>query len=457
MINRILIRIKVIQTLYSYLLVEKPFSLEGKPTQPTKEKRFAYSLYQDMIVLLVKLARAVEEKSGNFPLVSTRFISRLLLDENVNALLARYRTEDYPFAGLIPELAAKVKESAIYKTYIKNLKKDPSASDENLWKDIFGFVVMADPRIGEVMASRTNYTLKGVERMHEMMNRTFSDFLVSQDDIREVEKALGRSLDKARELYLRLLALPVDITNLQERILDDNQYKFLKSEEDINPNLRFVENRLIRAILADDVLEKQIDNEKINWLAEDPVLVRSLLKAVLSSDVYKEYMEAPESDLQTDCQLWRNLYKKVILDNPEFLEALETKSVFWNDDLDILSTFVLKSFRHVEEGKSGTMVFDKFKDEEDKCFGTELLRSVYKNKDTYRRYINDAVAAGKWDTDRLAFMDMVILITALAEIMNFPKIPLVVSINEYIELAKSYSTAKSGAFVNGVLDRKSVV
>lgn len=449
MINRILIRIKVIQILYSFLLVEKQFSLEARPSSPTKEKRFAYALYLDILVLLVRLANTVDGPYQSKPLVSTRFISRLMLDETIKSLLKQYRAGEFQFEGLVDSLADKIKDSAIYKNYLDDLKKSQTLSEESLWQDIFKFIVASDPGLGALMAQRQNFTLKGVERMKDMIHRTFTDFLVSQENVKDVEDALKKSLDLARDLYFRLLWLPVELTDLQERILDDNRHKFLKTEEDTNPNLRFVENDLVKYLRGDEMLSSKM--EKTPMYAEDPVMMRKLLQAVLDSDVYKEYMEAPSTNLAADCELWRNLMKKVIFVNPDFLQFMEDKSVFWNDDLDIISTFVVKSFKRVGETEGKTFVFDQFKDDEDSRFGAELIRYVYKDKDTYRRYINDVIDTGRWDAERLAFMDIVILETALAEIMNFPKIPLVASINEYIELAKSYSSAQSGSFVNGVL------
>lgn len=454
MINRALIRIKVIQTLYSFLLVEKQFSVEDTPSQPTKEKRFAYSLYLDMLALLVKLAREVREgRERESILESTRFISRLCIDDTVKSLLSKYASDSaFPFAAAIPSLAEKVKDSAVYKRYCKDVKNNISAPEENLWADIFNLIIMADSQVSVIASRRVNYTLKGVERMKEMMNRTFRNFLASQDNVKEVEIALNRSLDKSRELYFRLLALPVDITDLQARILDDNRYKFLQTDEDRNPDLKFVENMMVEALRNDDNIKDYLEGNKISWLQEDPVLVRALLNAVLESDIYKNYMSDANTDMHADAELWRNLMKHVILVNPEFIEALEEKSVFWNDDLEIMSTFALKSMRNVEKTDDNVrVVYDKFKDDEDERFGASLLRSVYKNKDTYRGYISEALKDGKWESDRVAFMDMVIIVTALAEILNFPNIPLVASINEYIEMAKSYSSARSGSFVNGVL------
>ena len=199
-------------------------------------------------------------------------------------------------------------------------------------------------------------------------------------------------------------------------------------------------------------MEDYVEDNKISWIAEDRQLLESLLTTIMNSEVYQDYMRFPATDFQTDCDFWRDIFKYVILNDENFLEALENKSVFWNDDLDIISTFVLKTLRRFEEGCPGNRpVLPMYKDEEDAQFGFKLFSDVVKNKDVYRRYIDDSIVGEKWDSERLAFMDVVVTMTALSEIINFPKIPLVVSINEYIELAKSYSTSKSGAFVNGLL------
>lgn len=451
MINRILIRIKVIQILYSFLLVEKQFNLERNPSAPTKEKRFSYALYLDMLVLLIRVANIVERRPNDCPLAQTRFISRIQLDDTIKLQLKKYASEPFSLQPAVKAVADAVAESGIFKQYLKNLGKDEIGAENNLWRDLFNMVVMNSPQVGAIIAQRTNFTLKGVERMKEMMSRTFSNFLASQDNVVEVENALATSLDLARELYFRLLCLPVELCDLEDRIIDENRHKFIKTEEDINPNMRFVENLVVDRLRHDEQIDNFVSKNKFSWYAEDPVMLRNLLKAVKESDVYQEYMNAPVCNINLDGDFWRNVFKRVILDNPEFLEALEDKSVYWNDDLEIISTFVLKTFRRMEDEEPTATVLDKFKDDEDARFGSELLRALYREKETLRLYIDDAVSGGNWDKDRLAFMDIVVLETALAEILNFPKIPLQVSINEYVEIAKSYSTARSGQFVHGIL------
>lgn len=449
MINRVLIRIKVVQLLYSFLLTDNRFMLESQPLSPTKEKRFAYNLYLDMLILMIRVSQRIEKRGGYLPLHDTRFIKKILADEKIKSLQMRFRQDQFPFERLVDSLAEEVKESGIYKNFQKSSSE---AEDDQVWERIFNLILYVNPALNAAIAKRENFTLRGVERMKEMMTETFKNFYASRDNISDAVNTLSVSMGKARELYFRLLLLPVELVNLRRDQIDDNRNKYVPTEEDLNPNMRFVDNELVAAISEDkDVLE-YVEENRLSWIAEDRQLLESLLSAVMESEVYRDYMRFPATDFQTDCDFWRDIFKYVILNNETFLDALETKSVFWNDDLDIISTFVIKTIRRFEEGCPGNRpVLPMYKDEEDAQFGMRLFSDVVKNKDVYRRYIDDSVMTEKWDSERLAFMDVVITMTALSEIINFPKIPLVVSINEYIELAKSYSTSKSGAFVNGLL------
>ncbi|MDE5789768.1 MAG: transcription antitermination protein NusB [Muribaculaceae bacterium] len=450
MINRVLIRIKAIQILYSYLLVEKKFSFESMPSLPTKEKRFAYALYLDMLVLMYRVARSIQRRGGDEPLADTRFIKRLANDEQLKPLLAKYRTMHFPFEGAVDRIAEALKNSAYYKNWLKKSESGELGAEEGLWKDIFNIFVIPDKGVNEAISQRENFTLKGVERMKELMETTFTGFLASQDDGTDAAKAFAKSIDMARELYFLLLLLPVELTDLRERQLEENRNKYLTTEEDLNPNLKFVENSLVEEIRRNETISSFVEKNKLSWMQTDPFMMESLLKAIMESEIYAEYMEDPVSSPTKDMEFWKNVFKKVVLENQDFLEYLEDKSVFWNDDLEIMSTFALKTMRRLSEGDRNA-VLDKFKDEEDARFGYDLIRYVLKNKDEYRGYIDEALVEHRWDRDRLAFMDVLVIETALAEILNFPKIPLSVSVNEYIEIAKSYSSAKSGGFVNGLL------
>ncbi len=451
MINRVLIRIKVVQLLYSYLLIENHFMLESQPSAPTKEKRFAYSLYLDMLVLMVRIAEDIEKRGGYRPLEDTRFIKKILADEKLKSLLNKYRYEQFPLEGAVRDLAEQVKESGVYKNYIKNMDTD-KGEDDQVWERLFKLVIMVSPLLNNIISRRENYTIRGVDRMKDMMEETFRNFYASRDNIDDALKTLAKSMDKARELYFRLLILPVELTNLRESQLEDNRTKYVPTDEDLNPNMRFVENGLVEALRNDPDINDYVERNKISWMPEERVMLESLLKEIMASEIYDDYMNFPTTDFHTDCEFWRNVFKHIIFHSEDFLETLETQSVFWNDDLEIIGTFFLKTLKRFEDADPDTHpVLAMYKDDEDASFGRQLFTEVVRNKDVYRRYIDDSIKTDRWDSDRLAFMDVVIAMTALAEIVNFPKIPLAVSINEYIEIAKSYSTSKSGAFLNGIL------
>lgn len=414
MINRVLIRIKVVQLLYSYLLTEKLFTLESQPTPPTKEKRFAYKLYIDMLTLMTRVASDIKQRGDRFPLLDNRFIRTVLADEKIKSQLAKDRIEPSPLAtpGLVSSLANAVKDSAVYKAYLKNEASDLTA-DLKVWRDIFHTIFVPDTALSQSYTSLPNYSPRGVERMYELMDSTFSNFSSSQGYMADAVKTLDYSLSKAYELYYSLLLLMVEITQLQEQNLDAARHKYIVSDEDINPNLKFVENSLVAAIAANPEFQTYVKANKLSWLANDKATVSALLKQIIASDYYQEYMSKPDTSFSEDCQLWRNLLRYVVFPSDDLEEALESKSVYWNDDLDTIGTFVLKTIRRFEDGDKSPLL-PKFKDDEDSRFGRELFNAVLKHKDEYSAIIEEALNKDSWDTDRLAFMDTVIARTALA-------------------------------------------
>lgn len=453
MINRVLIRIKVVQLLYSYLLTDNQFMLESQPSAPTKEKRFAYNLYLDMLMLMVKISERIEKRGGYRPLADTRFIKKILADDKLKSLQMKYRHELFPMEKLVDKLAEAVQQSGLYKNFLKDSNAG-EMEDDKIWENLFEMVIIPNLAVNSSFTTRENYTIRGVERMRDMIKGSFAQFYASRDNISDALRTLALSMSKARELYFRMLLLAVELTNLREMQIEENRNKYVPTNEDLNPNMRFVENALVESIRNDEDVNNYVEQNKLSWIGEDRRLLEALLKEIMSSEIYEDYMSFPATDYHTDCEFWRNVFKHIIFDNEDFLDTLETKSVYWNDDLDIIGTFLLKTikkYEEINERGSGRAVLPMYKDQEDADFGKRLFSDVVKNKDVYRRYIDDSIVSEKWDMERLAFMDVVITMTALSEIVNFPKIPLVVSINEYIEIAKAYSTSKSGGFVNGLL------
>lgn len=264
------------------------------------------------------------------------------------------------------------------------------------------------------------------------------------------EKELFFSLSKAYDLYNYLLLLMVEVTKQANKRLNAAKNKLVPTKEELFPNTKFVENRFIAQLEVNKQLLEFSNNQKKTWENEAD-FVKTLCDKILESDIYKEYMASETSSYEEDRELWRKLYKNIIFNNIELDQVLEDQSLYWNDDKEIVDTFVLKTIKRFDE-KNGAKqeLLPEFKDEEDQDFARRLFRRTILNADYYRHLISENTK--NWDLDRVAFMDVVIMQIALAEILSLPNIPVSVSLNEYVEIAKLYSTPKSGGFINGTLD-----
>lgn len=264
------------------------------------------------------------------------------------------------------------------------------------------------------------------------------------------EKELFFSLSKAYDLYNYLLLLMVEVTKQANKRLNAAKNKLVPTKEELFPNTKFVENRFIAQLEVNKQLLEFSNNQKKTWENEAD-FVKTLCDKILESDIYKEYMASETSSYEEDRELWRKLYKNIIFNNIELDQVLEDQSLYWNDDKEIVDTFVLKTIKRFDENNGVKQeLLPEFKDEEDQDFARRLFRRTILNADYYRHLISENTK--NWDLDRVAFMDVVIMQIALAEILSFPNIPVSVSLNEYVEIAKLYSTPKSGGFINGTLD-----
>ena len=278
-------------------------------------------------------------------------------------------------------------------------------------------------------------------------------YMVSKDamTLTTAKKELTKSLDKSYELYNALLKLMIELTDVQDLRLDEAKHKFLPTEEDLNPNMRFVENEFVKRLRADQTLADFVDDKKINW-RDDELFVRLLLDKILRSEEYQEYMEMPKTSLVRDGEVWYQLMKKVVLPDENLLEHLQSMSVYYtDDDLQIMGQFVMKTIRRFEDEEEQP-ILPQYKNDDDSKFGEQLFSKAVAEMEENNSYIDQFVKTEKWDVERIALMDRVVMCTALTEIRNYPSIPVNVSLNEYIELAKDYSTPRSGQFVNGILN-----
>ena len=237
----------------------------------------------------------------------------------------------------------------------------------------------------------------------------------------KARKDLEDSLDQAYKLYFDLFLLIVELTREEVDRQEVAKGKYLATAADLNPDSRFVDNAFAKFLENNETLTEFVDEHKSTWV-DSPGLLKNLLDAILASDLYAEYMKLETTDWKTDCRFWRNIMRNVVLPSDALAEALEAKSIFWNDDLSTMGTFALKTIRKFAQSENGEGVrfLPQYKDEEDAEFGMKLFTYAVDKREQYREYI-DKFINPDWDPERLAFMDIVIMIAAIAEIDNFPE------------------------------------
>lgn len=299
-----------------------------------------------------------------------------------------------------------------------------------------------DKHIIRIMINRELIRIKIVQL-------TYAYYQNGNKNIDTAEKELLFSLSKAYDLYNDLLELIVAVTQEARRQTDVLETR-AKREGSEAPSTKFVNNRFALQLEENKMLNEFIEAKKMTW-KDDIEFVRKLYNQIQQSQPYQEYMSSEADDYDTDRELWRKLYRMFIQNNDELTALLEDKSLYWNDDKDIVDTFVLKTIKRFEpSNKANQELLPEYDDIEDREFARKLFRAAILNADEYQRYMSEA--SRNWDFSRLAYMDIVIMQISIAEMMTIPNIPISVTINEYVELAKLYSTPRSGGYINGMLD-----
>ncbi len=284
----------------------------------------------------------------------------------------------------------------------------------------------------------------------KVLQIVYSFYQNGNNDLKVAENELLFSLRKSYDLYHYFLLLIIEVTNLQRRTLDAKKCKYMPTHAELNPNTRLVDNRFAAQVAENEALQKYVAEQGLSWV-NDEEFVKNVLDIILASDLYNEYLDNENDSYETDKEFWRAVFKKLICGNELIEEFLEDKSIYWNDDIGIVETFTLKTIKQFEE-KNGSKqkLLPMFKDMEDQSFAIKLFRQSLLKGSEYRERINKHMK--NWEAERIANMDLIIMQVALAEIMTFPTIPINVTLNEYIDTAKYYSTPKSGVFINGILD-----
>lgn len=272
-----------------------------------------------------------------------------------------------------------------------------------------------------------------------------------EKSISSSENELHFSIQKTYDLYHLLLALPFELCDYAEKMIEMRKLKNFPTSEELNPNLRFVSNRLISKLRTNKDLEAYIQKNKVNW-SNSQELVKKIYQAMVESDEYKNYLAEVEDNFQNDRRFCEDFYAEILLKSEFVFNEFEEQSIYWNDDLDFVVSMVLKTIKKFkEESNINDHLSSLYKDEEDREFTVKLFRKTLAKSDENRKTIETYTK--NWDVDRVATMDILIMELALTELTEFPSVPIKVTLNEYIELAKYYSTQRSSIFINGVLDR----
>lgn len=293
------------------------------------------------------------------------------------------------------------------------------------------------------MISRRLLRIKALKALYAHLKSESESLMAS-------EKTLIASIDKTYDLYFQMLSLIVEVARYADERQQAAMQKKLPTYEDLNPNRKFVENAVVHLIAESDSVNNYLATHKLSW-ARYPELIKALYLQLEQSEYYKKYMMSQERSFREDLALVTDFYTNELESSEMLEEVLDEQSILWNDDLGFALIMVTRTLSNMRQSHRDVKVLPKFKSEEDLEFAKELFEKAAVNYDSNLEVIEQFTR--NWDIERIAFMDNVIMVTAMAELTSFPSIPVKVTLDEYIEIAKYYSTASSSTFINGVLDK----
>lgn len=281
--------------------------------------------------------------------------------------------------------------------------------------------------------------------------------LAGNISLQEAESALDMSCEATRDLYLFMLGIVSPLTDVAGARLEALKNKFNPSEEEKNPNTKFADNALAKLLDTDPDFQKLFRKKKFSWEQYD-LFLKKTLNSITEREYYKKYMASEERSLAEDCRLFIKIFEKEFEDSEDLEKILEDMSIYWNDDLAYSLTYACKSLESIAKGHRWSLpplyLSDMKKGadiESDSAFIHKLFRNAFADYAKYSGMVSGSVS--NWEQDRIVSTDMALIVMGLAEASSFPTIPVKVTINEYVDIARFYGTPKSRIFVNGLLDR----
>ena len=290
----------------------------------------------------------------------------------------------------------------------------------------------------------------------------YGSVMSDEKSLEQAQVQLEQSCEATRDLYLYMLSIVSPLTKVAKERIEAAQKKFNQTEEERNPNMKFAENALARLLDEDVDFQKVLSKKKYSWAQYD-LLLKKVMTSVASKKYYEDYMNSPERSLKEDCRLFTRIFEEEFVDSEELEMILEEKSLHWNDDLAYALTWCCRTFKSFADGEAWKMLplyqSDMIREsaenadevESDKLFVNRLLQHSFAGYEKYSAMVAESITG--WEKERLFSTDVILIVMGLAEAVNFPSIPVKVTINEYVELSKYYGTPKSRSFVNGLLDR----
>lgn len=279
----------------------------------------------------------------------------------------------------------------------------------------------------------------------------YAHFKSNGQSIKQAEKELFFSIKKSYDLYHYMFLLILDVVKYTQSRIDLATQKLVPTYDDLHPNTKFIDNRLIKQLESNIFLKKYLNDNKLSWV-NYPELIKNLYLTIKDSDIYKQYMSSGKSSYKEDKKFIVDLYSRLIIFYEPLHQNLEEQSIYWNDDLEFVTSMVIKTINRFKASSNETLnLMPLYKNDDDKEFVKRLFRKSIINQADYQNLISDYIK--NWDIERVAFIDIVVMTMAISELIEFSEIPVKVTFDEYIEIAKFYSTQKSNVFINGVLDK----
>lgn len=289
------------------------------------------------------------------------------------------------------------------------------------------------------MISRRHIRLKVMQSLYTFKSK-------KDQSISSGENDMLKHIEDISKLQIVVVSFLLFLFRHAEKFFEDNKSKFLPKDEDINPNLKFIDNSFFKFFLKNKNQIRVYEKYYAFWNDNDHDIVRKIFMEIIKSDLYIKFLQDEEMSDEKDIKFFNNILNDIILNNKILHHILEENSIYWIDDLPFVATIIMGNFKN----KRVIIPKSVFKNQSDKKFAKDLFRLTIKNDLSFEKIIIEK--AKNWDLDRIAIMDQIMIKMAFCEILNMSELPIKVSLNEYIEISKYYSTSKSKMFINGLID-----